>query len=116
MELRTYGLRGFGFLVFWLSVVCVYVVCVGVAFCMFEVLFVVCIVYLGIWGSWVFGFLGFCLMLYVRKLCLAFCVLGFCVLDLGGLGFGFCGLVSVVFCLLFCCISEPCVLNLVHFY
>ena len=37
MEVRTYGLGGFGFLVCWLSVVCVSVVCVGVACCNFEV-------------------------------------------------------------------------------
>ena len=58
MEWRTYGLRGFGFLVFWLSVVCVHVVCVGVAFCKFEVCFVSCFVYLE------FGVLG-CLISWV---------------------------------------------------
>ena len=53
MELRTYGLRGFGFLVFWLSFVCVCIVCVGVAFCKFDVGVVFCIVCFGIGGSWV---------------------------------------------------------------
>ena len=63
MELRAYGRRGLGFLVFWLSLVFVYVVCVGVSCCNVDV----CFVFLhsvfgdlGLLGFWFPGFLYFC--------------------------------------------------------
>ena len=64
MELRAYGLGGFGIMVCWLSVEVVYVVCVGVAFVSLKCGLYFVFLYFGIGGSWVVGFPGACTSAY----------------------------------------------------
>ena len=102
MEVRPYGLRGFGFLVVWLSVVCVCTLYLLLHFAILkcELYVVLCIFELG--GSWVFGFLGFCnvvclyfvfCMLCAWILCLGLWRLGFWNLWIGVFSVGFMSLV-----------------------
>ena len=113
-DLRTWGIWVSGDLVVFCT--CVRCVCVGVPCCKFEMGFVSCIVYLEL------GVLGF-LISWVSVMLYVCSVYGVCLnivswmLEAWILDFVDWCLLCLVFCfVLFYCICEPCVLNIVHLY